>query len=295
MKMQDRLGFIGLGMMGSPMAKRLLKVGSQLSVYNRTRQKADDLVAQGARWCPTAADVGAQSDIVFSMLANPDVLRETALGRHGIIEGLKPSCVHVDTSTVSPTVIRELAQQYKERGCQFIHSPVLGSIPQASDGTLLIFAGGDAGAFQKVEPALKTLARQIWRFEHPEQATHLKLVCNLFIAGMITTLGEALMFAERADVDGQTVLDVIGQSQLTAPMYQTKGAAILKDNFAPRFYLDHMLKDINLMLDAARDVEAPLPAIQITQQLFVEAQQAGHGHEDYSAVVKALQARGGKK
>ena len=293
--MQDRLGFIGLGMMGSPMAKRLLKVGSQLSVHNRTQQKADDLIAQGARWCLTPADVAAQSDIVFSMLANPDVLRETALGQHGIIEGLRPNCVHVDTSTVSPAVIRELAQQYKARGCHFIHAPVLGSVPQAADGTLLIFAGGELKAYQKVEPALKALARQIWRFEHPEQATHLKLVCNLFIAGMITTLGQALLFAERADVDRQTVLDVISQSHVTSPMYQTKGKAILEDNFAPRFYLDHMLKDINLMLDAARDVGAPLPAIQVTQQLFVEAQQAGHGREDYSAMVKALQARGGKK
>jgi 3-hydroxyisobutyrate dehydrogenase-like beta-hydroxyacid dehydrogenase len=293
--MQERLGFIGLGMMGSPMAKRLLNIGSQFSVYNRTRQKADDHIAQGARWCPTAADVGAESDIVFSMLANPDVLREITLGQHGIIEGLKPGCVHVDTSTVSPAVIRELTLQYTARGCHFIHAPVLGSIPQATDGTLLVFAGGDSKAYQKVEPALKALARQIWRFEHPEQATHLKLVCNLFIAGMITTLGEALIFAERADVDGQTVLDVISQSHLTAPMYQTKGAAILKDNFAPRFYLDHMLKDINLMLDAAHGVGAPLPAIQIAQQLFVEAQQAGHGREDYSAMVKALQARGGRK
>lgn len=293
--MQEKLGFIGLGMMGLPMAKRLLKVGSQLSVYNRTRQKADELVAQGARWCPTAGDVAAQSDIVFSMLANPDVLREIAFGRHGIIEGLKPGCVHVDTSTVSPAVIRELAQQYKARGCHFIHAPVLGSIPNAADGTLLIFAGGDSTAYQKVEPALKALARQIWRLEHPEQATHLKLVCNLFIAGMITTLGQAFVFAERADVNRQTVLDVISQSHLTAPMYQTKGKAIIEDNFAPRFYLDHMLKDINLMLDAARDVGAPLPAIQIAQQLFVEAQQAGHGLEDYSAMVKALYARGGKK
>lgn len=293
--MQDRLGFIGLGMMGLPMAKRLLNVGTQFSVHNRTQQKAEALVTKGARWCSTAADVAAQSDIVFSMLANPDVLKEIALGRHGIIEGLRPHCVHVDTSTVSPALIRDLAQRYNERGCSFIHAPVLGSVPQAADGSLLMFAGGDQKTYQKVEPALKALAKQIWRFDHPEQATHLKLVCNLFIAGMITTLGQALIFAQRADVDGQTVLDVISQSHLSSPMYQTKGKAILEDNYAPRFYLDHMLKDINLMLDAARDVGAPLPAIQIAQQLFVESQHAGHGHEDYSAVVKALQAKGGKK
>jgi 3-hydroxyisobutyrate dehydrogenase-like beta-hydroxyacid dehydrogenase len=293
--MQEKIGFIGLGMMGSPMAKRLLTVGSQLFVHNRTQQKADELITLGARWCATPADVARQSDIVFSMLANPDALRDTSLGKNGIIAGLKPNSVHVDTSTVSPRVIRELAQQYKARECHFMHAPVLGSVPQVAEGTLLMFAGGELNAFQKVEPALKALARRIWRFEHAEQATHLKLVCNLFIAGMITTLGEALIFAERSDVDRKTVLDVIGQSHLTSPMYQTKGAAILADNFTPRFYLDHMLKDINLMLDAARDVGAPLPAIEIAEQLFVEAKQAGHGHEDYSAMVKALEARGGRK
>ncbi len=293
--MSKRLGFIGLGMMGLPMATRLLKVGSQLSVHNRTKQKAEGLVARGALWCASAAEVAAQSDIVFTMLANPEVLREMTVGRHGIIEGLKSDCLHVDTSTVSPALIRDLAKRYEERGCLFLHAPVLGSVPQAADGSLLMFAGGDEKAIQMAEPALKTLAGQIWRFEHPEQATHLKLVCNLFIAGMMTTLGQALIFAEKADVDGQTVLDVISKSQLTAPMYQTKGKAILQNNFAPRFYLDHLLKDINLMLDAARAVEAPLPAIEVARQLFVEAQRSGHGQEDYSAMIKALKARGGTK
>ncbi len=155
-----------------------------------------------------------------------------------------------------------------------------------------MFAGGDPKAYQRVEPALKVLARKIWTFDHPEQATHLKLVCNLFIAGMITTLGQGLIFAERTNVDRQIVLDVISQSHLASPMYQTKGKAILEGNFDPRFCLDHMLKDVNLMLDAAREIGAPLPVIQIAQELFVEAQQAGYGLEDYAAVVKALQARG---
>jgi 3-hydroxyisobutyrate dehydrogenase-like beta-hydroxyacid dehydrogenase len=292
--MKKRLGFVGLGMMGLPMAKRLSKAGQEFSVYNRTKSKAESLLSDGARWCDTPAAVAANSDLVFSMVANPDALREIALGPHGILAALKPSTLHIDASTVSPSITRELAAQYSERGGFFLHAPVLGSIPQASDGTLLMFAGGDQEAYQTAEPYLQILAAQIWKFDRAEQATHMKLICNLFIAGMITTLGQALTFAEKANVDRNTMLDIIGRSQLSSPMYQTKGTSIVQNNFTPRFFLEHMLKDVNLMLDAARDVHAPLPAIEVAQQLFLEAERAGFGREDYSAVVKALQARGGK-
>ena len=290
--MKHTLGFIGLGMMGLPMANRLAQAGAQFHVFNRTKSKADALIAGGALWCETPSLVAGGSDIVFSMVSNPDALREIALGKNGVLAGLKPGGIHVDTSTVSPSVVRELTSRYAQRS-SFFHAPVLGSIPQATDGTLLMFAGGDEGAYQTADPYLKLLAKQIWRFSEPEQATHLKLICNLFIAGMITTLGEALTFARKADVDQRALLDIIGQSQLSSPMYRTKGNSIVQDNFAPRFFLDHMLKDVNLMLGAAQEVQAPLPTIEIAQQLFVEAQRAGFGREDYSAVVKVIQSRGG--
>ncbi len=292
--MKHALGFIGLGMMGLPMAKRLSKAGSRFTVFNRTRSKAESLLSEGAHWGDTPSGVAISSDIVFSMVANPDALRAIALGLDGVLAGLKPGAIHVDTSTVSPAITRDLAKQYAGRGCFFLHAPVLGSIPQATDGTLLMFVGGDDSAYRTAEPYLQLLTKQVWRFEHPDQATHMKLICNLFIAGMITTLGQALVFAEKAHVDQRMMLDIIGQSQLSSPTYQTKGNSIVQNNFSPRFFLEHMLKDVNLILDAARDVHAPLPAIEIAQQLFVEAERAGYGREDYSAVVKALQARGGK-
>jgi 3-hydroxyisobutyrate dehydrogenase-like beta-hydroxyacid dehydrogenase len=292
--MKLKLGFIGLGMMGLPMAKRLSKAGSQFAVFNRTKSKTEGILSEGALWCETPSVVASSSAIVFSMVANPEALRELALGPVGVLTGLKAGGIHVDTSTVSPAITRELSAQYARRGCCFLHAPVLGSIPQATDGTLLMFAGGEATAYDAAEPYLRLLAKQIWRFDLPEQATHMKLICNLFIAGMITTLGQALIFAEKTNVDQRMMLDIIGQSQLNSPMYQTKGSSIVQNNYSPRFFLEHMLKDINLMLDAARDVRAPLPAIELAQQLFVEAQRAGYGREDYSAVVKALRARGGE-
>ena len=292
--MKQMLGFIGLGMMGLPMAKRLSKAGSQFAVFNRTKSKAESLLSEGAQWCNTPSSVAATSDIVFSMVANPEALRDIALGPVGVLAGLKPGGIHIDTSTVSPVITRDLSAQYSGCGRYFLHAPVLGSVPQATDGTLLMFAGGDAAAYRTAEPYLQLLAKQIWRFDLPDQATNMKLICNLFIAGMMTTLGQALIFAEKANVDQRMMLDIIGQSQLNSPMYQTKGSSIVQNNFSPRFFLEHMLKDVNLMLDAARDVHAPLPTIEPAQQLFDEANRAGHGREDYSAVVKALRARGGE-
>jgi 3-hydroxyisobutyrate dehydrogenase-like beta-hydroxyacid dehydrogenase len=292
--MKQTLGFIGLGMMGLPMAQRLSKAGSQFAVFNRTKSKAESLLSEGALWRDTPSSVASSSDIIFSMVSNPDALRDIALGPDGVLTGLKSGSIHIDSSTVSPSITRDLAAQYAGRGCFFLHAPVLGSVPQATDGTLLMFAGGDDAAYRTAEPYLHLLAKQIWRFDLPEQATHMKLICNLFIAGMITTLGQALMFAEKANVDQGMMLDIIGHSQLSSPMYQTKGSSIVQNNFSPRFFLEHMLKDVNLMLDAARDIHAPLPAIEIAQQLFVEAHRAGYGREDYSAVVKVIRAKGGK-
>ena len=290
----DSVGFVGLGMMGAPMATRLLKAGHRLAVYNRTKGKAEALVKQGAEWCESPLAVAGASGIVFSMVSDPPALEEVSLGRQGILAGLAKGCIHVDLSTVSPSVTRDLAQRYRSAGCFFLHAPVLGGISQAAEGTLLVFAGGDKEPYYRVEPLLRQLGKQVWRFEHAEQASHLKLLCNLFIAGMITTLAQALVFAQKADVDPRTLLEVIGQSQLNAPSYQRKGAAMLDGNFAPRFFLEHMLKDINLMLGAAKEAGAPLPAIEVAHRLFSDAERAGFGKEDYSSVVKVLQAQTAK-
>lgn len=288
--MNYRLGFIGLGLMGTPIATRLLKAGNELYIYNRTREKAKTLLAEGAHWCETPADVARQSDIVFSMVSTPNVLKEIALGPNGITQGLSNGAIHIDASTVSPSLTKELAEHYAARGWYFLHSPVLGGPTQAADGTLLLFVGGDTGAYHRVEPLVNIIGKQHWHFERAEQATIMKLLCNSFIAGMITTLTQALVCAEKAQVDPHALLEVLSHSGLHSPMYQTKGNSILAGNFTPRFFLDYMLKDINLMLDAAREFQSPMPALEVTQELFVQAQLAGFGKEDYSAVIKTLRS-----
>jgi 3-hydroxyisobutyrate dehydrogenase-like beta-hydroxyacid dehydrogenase len=285
--MKPTIGFIGLGMMGLPMATRLQYAGYPLRVFNRTRLKAQGLVTGGAVWCDNPTATAQGSDVVVSMVSTSDVLKEVA--SHAF-RGLGKDSVYIDMSTVSPAMTSELAATFKDGGRHFLHSPVLGSIPQATDGTLLLFVGGAQEAFAKSEQVLNILGKKIWRFESVGQASHAKLLCNMFIAGMMTTLVQALVYAQRAGVDRRTLLEILGHSALNSTMYQTKGASIIEQNFAPRFFLEHMLKDINLILDAGEKLGAPLPAIEVSQELFAQASQAGLGKEDYSAVFKSLES-----
>ena len=291
--MKSSVGFVGLGLMGSPMAVRILNAGYPLAVYNRTKEKAGDIIQSGAAWCDSPKEVAERSDIVVSMVSNSAALEAVALGPSGIMSGLKPGGVHIDTSTVSPRTTQRLKKEYSERGLFFIHSPVLGSIPQATDGTLLLFVGGDDKAFDRAEEIIRIFGSKIWRFPGVEQATHTKLLCNFFIATMISALTQALVFSKKAGVEPRVFLEILNHSALNSPMYQTKGASIIQRNFTPRFFLEHMLKDINLLVDAAKDLGVAMPSGQIAQALFVQAAGLDLDREDYSAVVKILERIGG--
>lgn len=286
--MTTRIGFIGLGLMGLPMAKRLCAAGYVLNIHNRTKQKAQELIDAGMRWYDTPRETAFQSAIVHTMLSSSEVLEEVALGSDGILAGMNAGEIHVDHSTVSPDVTRRLFDAYAAKETHFIHCPVLGSIPQAIDGTLLLFPGGNAEAIETVIPVLKHFGTDIWRFDSVEKATHVKLLCNSFIAGMILTLGQALSYCRKTGVDGKTLLDIIGHSALGAPMYQTKGSSILEGNFTPRFYLEHLLKDVTLFITSAKTNGVPVPAAEIVRKYASEAVAEGFAKEDYSAIVKML-------
>ncbi len=283
-----KVGFIGLGLMGTPMANRILNAGHTIYVFNRTRQKAESLIKQGALWCDSAAEVAEKSEIVISMLSTPDVLENVALGKKGILEGAGAGVVHVDCSTVSPSLTKRLHEKYQSKKCSFLHSPVLGSVPNASEGSLLLFVGGEAEAFQKVESVLRLFGRHIWRFERVEQASNTKLLCNFFIASMISGLAQGLVFAERNTIDPKIILDILNHSSLGAPTYQTKGEMMIERNFTPRFFLEHMLKDIRLLLDSANTSGSSMPSAEVAMKLYEKASALGLSKEDYSAVIKVL-------
>lgn len=287
--MDVRVGFVGLGMMGSAMAGRLEQSGYALAVYSRTREHTTAFVKRNALLCETPASVGATCGVVLSMISNSEVLEAISLGKTGILSGLPARGIHVDMSTVSPEMTGRLEETYAKGSRFFIHCPVLGSVPQAGEGSLLLFAGGAEEPFRVVEAILAKLGRRIWRFDRAAKASMLKLVCNSFIAGTMTTLAQALVVARASGLKGETVLEIVGQSAFTSPMIQAKGASILAGNFAPRFFAEHMLKDISLLLDSAGSLGCHLPALEAARLLYERAVAEGLGKEDYSTLIKILE------
>lgn len=287
--MSQQIGFIGLGMMGKPMAMRLLGKGFPLHVYNRTRDKATDVLEKGAIWCESPRVVMEKSSIVISMVADSQALEEISIGSSGLLEGATTGKIHIDMSTVLPTTTERLEQEYQRRGAVFLHAPVLGSVPHAAEGQLLIFVGGNRSTANRCESIFSILGRRVWYFDEITKAGHLKLICNLFIASMITALSEGLVLSEKAGVPSSIVLEVLKESALNAPMYQTKGESIRERNFTPRFLLTHMLKDANLILESAQKFGLSFPTLSSIRDLFAEAHSLGLGGEDYSAIVKVLE------
>ena len=281
--MKPTLGFIGLGLMGAPMASRLIQAGYTVHIYNRTKEKALPLIKQGAVWNDSASLAASNAEIIFTMLTDDNALRKTA---DGIQSTLKNNGIHIDCSTVSPALTTALDLEYSNSHRGFLHVPVLGSVPQATDGSLMLFAGGNEEIFSKVASVLNILGSKIWRFPTVHQASNLKLAMNSFIAGMIATLSQALMFTQKANIDGSVLLDVLNHSALNTPMYQTKGTSILQNNFAPRFFLENLLKDVNLFRTAGGSIHASTPVADTVSELLEQAVKKGFSKEDYSAIVK---------
>jgi 3-hydroxyisobutyrate dehydrogenase-like beta-hydroxyacid dehydrogenase len=291
--MKEKIGFIGLGLMGAPMAARLLNAGYKLFIFNRTKKKAESLISQGAIWCESPGETASQADIVFSMVSDPKALEEIVAGPRGILTGLTKGRIHIDCSTVSPEITKRLFEKYRNEGLYFLHSPVLGGIAQVAEGSLLLFVGGEEKALKRAEAALRCFGSEIWHFERVEQATTMKLLCNSFISGMVIVLAQALVLAKKADIDPRTLLQIIGHSKLNAPTYQAKGGSMIERDFKPKFFTAHLLKDTRLVLDAAKSLGAVMPMSETAEQLFSKAMDLGLAQEDYSAVIKILESRAG--
>ena len=287
------IGFIGTGMMGAPMALRLIDAGYNVKVWNRTPEKALQLINRGAERASDVADVAGGCHVIITMVSDDNALRAVAEGNNGLIESMQNDAIAIDMSTVLPSYSATLGERYTANGKRYIQAPVLGSVPQANDGSLLIFAGGDSETIDSVQNIFDVLGRRTWRFGKPEQSATMKLVCNLFIASMINTLGEGLLLAGKAKIDGTILLEILNESALAAPMYQTKGKSLLERRFTPRFMVQHMEKDLSLIRQTARELGVPLPAVGVIHDLFLAAKTRGYGDEDYSAMVKVLEEMAG--
>ncbi|MCU0454251.1 MAG: NAD(P)-dependent oxidoreductase [Bacteroidetes bacterium] len=281
----ERIGFIGLGLMGTVMVRRLLDAGYPVAVWNRTREKATDQLKAGATWSDSPEELAGQSTLVVTMLTTPEVVEEMA----GRIRGASANgSVHVDCSTIDPATTQRLAELAEAEGQGFVHAPVLGSVPQLTEGSLVMFAGGKAEHVQRVRRVLAAFGQKVFEFPTVMQATNTKLLANFFIASMISALSQGIVFARGAGIEVTTLLEILSLSALNAPMYQAKGPAMAKGEYPARFYLEHMHKDVHLAARSAHSMGVALPSMPMLEDLFDRAMGLGLAKSDYSAVLEAV-------
>lgn len=286
-----KVGWIGLGLMGNPMSRRLLGGGYKLCCYNRTKEKAKPVVDAGGVFCDSIAKVGEQSDIVFSMITDDRVLKQVALDAGNALDAMKSGSIYVDMSTVSPAISAEVAKKCKDMGIGYLRAPVSGSTVLAEAGTLTIFASGSKSDYDKVLPLFSMMGAEgkIFHVGDDEQARYLKILLNMMIGISSAMVGEALVFGEAGGMKWQQMLDIIGASVLCSPLVGYKLAPLGKRDFSPAFATDTMAKDFDLALDAAKQSNIPLPLTAQVRQFWSMMHRNGLGNKDFFAYVTLLE------
>lgn len=284
-----RLAFIGLGVMGYPMAGHLARAGHRVTVFNRTPAKAATWVREhGGRSAPTPREAAAGADVVFSCVGNDDDLRSVVLGDAGAFAGMSPAAVFVDHTTASAAVARELHAAALARGLHFIDAPVSGGQAGAVNGALTVMCGGDAEPFEAMKPMAMNFSRAVTRVGESGAGQLAKMVNQVCIAGLVQGLAEALAFGQRAGLDMPLVLDVIGKGAAQSWQMDNRGKTMLEGKFDFGFAIDWMRKDLGLVLEEARRNGAQLPVTALVDQFYAELQQMGGSRHDTSSLIRRL-------
>jgi 3-hydroxyisobutyrate dehydrogenase len=283
-----QLGFVGLGVMGGRVARRLLAAGHSVTGWNRTRAKAEWLVAEGLVWADSARAVAAASDVTFSMVTGTSALRSVTEGPDGVLAGLGPGRVYVDMSTVSPAVSRELAAQAAERGAAMLDAPVSGSVVTLEEGRLSIMVGGDRAVVDRVMPLLRDIGPKVTHVGANGQAVLMKIATNLSLAVQMVAFSEGVLLAEKGGIARETAVEVLLHSVVASPMVRYRGPFVLKMPDEAWFDVDMMQKDMLLALEAGRGLDVALPTTAVTNQLLTTARAMGLEERDFATVFTVL-------
>ena len=284
-----RVAFLGLGVMGHPMAGHLARAGHATTVYNRTAAKAAAwLAAYGGASAPTPREAAAGADIVFACVGNDDDLRAVTLGPDGAFAGMRPGAIFVDHTTASAEVARQLHREALARGLHFIDAPVSGGQAGAVNGALTVMCGGDEAPFAAMQPVALSFARAVTRVGPSGSGQLAKMVNQVAIVGMVQALAEALAFGKRAGLDMPLVLDVIGKGAAQSWQMDNRGKTMLADQFEFGFAVDWMRKDLGLVLEEARRNGAQLPVTALVDQFYAEVQALGGQRWDTSSLIRRL-------
>lgn len=264
-KQKPTIGFIGMGHMGSAMARRLIAAGYQLIVYDRTGEKAQEVAHQGASMAQTPRDLAARSQIVMTCVTNDAALEEVIFGPDGALAGVHPDSILIDLSTIAPATSRRLYQAAKERGVLMIDAAVSGSVPQVEQGDLVIFIGGEQETYRRCQPILDVLGKNSFYMGASGMGTTMKLVVNTLLGLGMQALAEAIALGEKAGLEKALLLDVLGQTAVLTPGQKSKLANVQREQYPTNFALSLMHKDFSLVLSQAYESAVSMPATAATQ------------------------------
>src|SRR5918998_3265185 len=285
-----RIAFCGLGIMGGPMAANLARAGFELTVYTRTREKAERFAEEhGARAASTPREAAEGASAVITMVPDAPEVEEVLLGEQGAVHGLEANALAIDMSTIAPTAARAVGERLGDDGVAFLEAPVSGSRPKAEDGTLTIMAGGRAEDFERARPLFDAMGERIVHVGPHGHGQLAKLLTNTMGAVHAAALAESVLAVERAGLDPAAFLEVAAGSAGNSTVLALKGRPMFERDFAPLFKLEHMLKDVRHCLDEAKALGVELRLGSLVEPLFARAAESGHAEEDFAAVIRAIE------
>lgn len=285
-----KLGFLGLGIMGYPMARNLLRAGHSVAVWSNTAAKARRLVeAEQAEFCATPKQVAEAAEIVFLCVGDTAMSERVTLGPDGILDGVRTGSIVADCSTVAPSYARRAAAALAEKGAHFLDTPVTGSKPGAEGGTLTFMVGGDPSIYEKLKPYLEPMGKLVYYCGGIGLGLHAKLSQNLILSNLLQAFNEGLVLATRAGVDPELMIEILNNSAARSGMISFKAPYVLRRDFSTNFSTRWMHKDIGLMLETGAELGVPLPLTGLTRQLVQAAISEGYADEDMCSTIKVLE------
>jgi 3-hydroxyisobutyrate dehydrogenase-like beta-hydroxyacid dehydrogenase len=282
------VGFVGLGTMGGRMAARLLAAGHSVTGWNRTPGRAGWLLEKGMRWADSPRAVAEASELTLTMVTDTAALQAVTRGEHGILSGLGPGKVYVDMSTVSPDASRKLAAEVRARGAAMLDAPVSGSVVTLEEGKLSVMVGGDEDAFRRAEPVLSAIGPKVTHVGPNGQAVLMKIAVNLGLAVQMLAFSEAVLLAEKGGIERDVAVDVLASSVVASPMVKYRAPYVLRQLDEVMFDCSMMQKDLQLALEAGRQLIVPLPTTAVANEYLTAARGMGLGRQDFAVVFEVL-------
>jgi 3-hydroxyisobutyrate dehydrogenase-like beta-hydroxyacid dehydrogenase len=292
---KQKIGWIGLGKMGVPMSQNLLKKGYSVTVYNRSKEKTKALADAGAKVADTPKAAASGADVIISMISDDPVLEAVSYGPNGAFEGAKSGAVFIDMSTVSPGASARVAEAGKGKGIRYLRAPVSGSTVLAAAGTLTIFASGPKDAYDECTDILAGMGQKHFHVGTGEEARYLKLVMNMMVGLTSAMAAEALTFGEAGGMNWEQMIDIVNASVVASPLLGYKAQLLKSRNYAPAFTVSQMAKDFDIMIDAGRAKNVPMPVTALVRQFWGAMMAKGKGEQDFFSLVSLLEDLAGIK